>query len=387
MSDINQILANIRPLTTAKWDAAIEYARNVTLQGNHEPNREMFKPKPNKYPRWVTMPLLLGLVVILFAAWWVSAGKQILVVDDFLAPLLASDTRGRISQMWANISIIATLLLGEVGTLTFSLIAAIFPGERIGNSRVYLNELIFRIAATISAGIALISNITLTALHTEELRGQIVFAWTFTIVTPLAVLVVGYALERMMLGSLESKAEALDHYNIAYAHYLAIADDPTKSPLYIDHLRRAVLDQLRSISAANKAQIDAAIDATPSIRRMLFERERRRQSWEIEVESLPTGLQVNVGTPAVLEDVAASLKAISERVPLSQDTGRVQNKPNSKVDQAVQYLLANPADMVLAVRDLEAKTGINKNWWGEAKLIAQRMQDTKAMPPVNADQS
>ncbi|MCC7451683.1 MAG: hypothetical protein IT324_30020 [Anaerolineae bacterium] len=282
-------LDDITPLDAVRWERARKLAGQSIQAATPKPDQAHYiRQSFNRFPRWVTVSMLTVLGVIGIAAFWLSAGKQIAATDLVLMPIVR-DYNARLSTGWADFAILLTLLLGELGTILFSTASGIFPGQpaAIGRFRIRLAALAFRTAALMCAGFALLANITITALHTEDIARLPLFGWFLAVAPPIVVLFIGLFAERLLLMSLEARATAKQ----AYAEWERIQRNPESHPNFKRIWHMQVLDQLMKVSAVNRRKIEALVAEQPEMRVELVRREFIRHEWadfEIEVPTHPT---------------------------------------------------------------------------------------------------
>jgi hypothetical protein len=278
------ILSTITPLSYDRWNRAKDNTINIIKTMNPEPNPKDYinRSKISKYPGWFTFGFTVMLMIVAIGAFWVSAGKQIAATDLTLNPI-AKDFSSKLSSTWADIGIIMTLLLGEIGTILFSAASAIYPSKDVyfivrGN-KVHPIMLFFRLGSFLSAGFALVGNVTITMVHKDNNAGIDVFKWFLTIGAPVIVLFIGLLLERQLLAYFEDRAIAQELFNKNHAVWELAHTDTENHPSYKKFLFTQILAQLKQLSKANREKIEIAENNDPMIRIALIQREIARNDW------------------------------------------------------------------------------------------------------------
>ncbi len=232
-----------------------------------------------------------------------------------LKPILR-DYSDRLSSGWADLAIVQALLLGELGAILFSLAAGIFQGApfHVGRFCIRPTKWIFRAAAVICAGFALLANITITALHTQDLASLPVYGWFMAVVPPVVVLFVGLFIEHLLLTFLEARTSAKEAYDRAYDEWNRIQREPESHPEFRAIWNQEILDQLRKVSRVNRDKTEAA----PELRADLVRREFQRHEWASFAVELPEP------RPTMLPAAAVSLYPLPSEISTSSPNGSLQ---------------------------------------------------------------
>lgn len=283
-------LDDITGLDATRWKRARKQAQQTVISTVQKPDKRLFTGRAfGRFPAWVTAIMLIVLGVIAIAAFWISAGKQIAATDLVLMPVVHDYQR--LSAGWADVSILLNLLLGELGTILFSLAAGIFQGDpiRLGRLRFRPLALAFRLAAVVCACFAILANVTITALHAGAYANVAVFGWFMTFAPPVVVLWVGLFFERLLLATLEARTAARDAFNRDYDQYETVQRNPEAPPDFRRTWHLQIYDQLLRISPANRRKIEALVAENPVIRVELIKREFTRHEWaDFTIETPPS---------------------------------------------------------------------------------------------------
>ena len=111
-------------LTTARYESTKEAARKIIVGKLHEPQWSSYKGRAlSNLPNWIVYAVIVLLMIVAGASFWISAGKEIAAVALVLEPIGA--TYDHLSPLWSNVSVIAALALGEAGTILFMLAASV----------------------------------------------------------------------------------------------------------------------------------------------------------------------------------------------------------------------------------------------------------------------
>jgi hypothetical protein len=222
-------------LTLAQWQKAELSARQAVKSSLQPPQIETYiDAHVSRYPRKLVAGVVLMLALVILGAFIISAGKQLISYDSILGHL-AEHTR--LSPLWVAVSLIAGVLLSEVGAVLFSLAGAIF-GE--GPHRK-----VFRAFAFMCGFLAILANVAVTASYDYGSPVMTVLAWFMTFFVPSIVLVGALVGERLILEQLDKRSSATVDYEIARREYAAYISIPEKHPDYASYLRRYWLETYR----------------------------------------------------------------------------------------------------------------------------------------------
>ena len=203
-SNALQTTPDVSYLTYPAWAKVKEGALDALRHDLSEPTLDQFmQARISRYPTPLVIGAIVAMVLIASFAFIISAGKELVVADRVLSSI---PEQYGVALWWQHLAMIAILLLGEIGALSFALASSLFAQQ----SAVQVG---LRIASVVSACLALLGNITLTALDPHP--GEIVFAWTITLFPPLTVLAVGLVGERMLLEYLIGREQAISDYQAA----------------------------------------------------------------------------------------------------------------------------------------------------------------------------
>ena len=225
------------PLTRSQWLACEDKARSAVIASIPKPEKAQFEVEHfAAYPRWLTIALTIGLLVVAVGALYVSAGKQLAAGDIVLKSVLTHTDR--VNEFWVSTGLIVLVVMGEIGALTFGLSAGLLAQTRTAKR-------VFRAFMVMSAAIALLANISMTASYPQN--EVIVFQWFITILAPSLVLGVGFVFENLLMQELEKRAARIRAFNDAVQFYHAVLRDPkTAMPeRYQSELVYAVGEALR----------------------------------------------------------------------------------------------------------------------------------------------
>jgi hypothetical protein len=222
-------------MTLSQWQTCENKARQTVLSSLQPPKIQTFEARQvSQYPKWLVSGVIGALGVVLLGAFVISAGKQLVSYDSILSHLATST---RLSALWVTVGLIAGVLLSEVGALVFSIAAAIF-GQGT-------HQKAFRISAFVSAGIAILGNVAVTASYQYDGLFMTALAWVLTFAAPGIVLVVALAGERLILNQLEHRSAAIADYKIACQQHENWQAQPESHPDYPLALRRFWLETYR----------------------------------------------------------------------------------------------------------------------------------------------
>jgi len=233
----NATLVTPPPLTRSQWLDCEDKARSAVIASIPKPEKAQFEVENfAAYPRWLTLALTIGLLIVAAGALYVSAGKQLAAGDIVLKSVLTHTDR--VNEFWVSTGLIVLVVMGEIGALTFGLSAGLLAQTRTAKR-------VFRAFMVMSAAIALLANISMTASYPQN--EVIVFQWFITILAPSLVLGVGFVFENLLMQELEKRAARIKAFNDAVQFYHAVLRDP-KTALperYQNELVYAVGEALR----------------------------------------------------------------------------------------------------------------------------------------------
>jgi hypothetical protein len=216
-------------LTEAAYLAAVQKAETAIRDRVQAPTMDRYtKASTSAYPRWFMGGIIAALLAVLTFSFVISAGKQAAAMG-----LLVDHLPGKfnhLSDLWAGTSIVAMLLLSELGAVLFLVAGGTLAHtanlSQIGRWQVNVTRWIFTCFAVSCAGYAILSNITIAAL--DPVPSAAVLEWAISIGVPLIVLGLGVMLERMVIDLLKASAKQKVAYNMAVSDYEAVQADPTK---------------------------------------------------------------------------------------------------------------------------------------------------------------
>lgn len=218
-------------MTLAQWQKAEVSAKQAVVNSLRPPQIENYiNDRVSRYPRWLTWGAIGVVFIIGLGAFIISAGKQIVAYDTILSHLA---TYSRLSPLWVSVSLMAGILLSEVGAFGFSLASAVF------NSRL------LRGAAIASAMLAMLANIAVTSSYDYGSAIMTVLAWFMTLFVPAVVLVGAYVGERLILEQLDKRNAAMVDYEVARRQHTTLISYPEQHPEFAGHLRRYWLETYR----------------------------------------------------------------------------------------------------------------------------------------------
>lgn len=222
-------------MSLSQWQAAERKAGEDVCRAVHPPQERDFTAASfSKYPRWLSTGMGIVLILVASGAFWISAGKQIVASDMAMGYLTDSS---RLSASYVSIAIVCGLLFGELGTFLFGLASAIYDGQAV--------KMVFRVAALVCAAFAVISNVTVTALHVHQQQDIAAYVWFITVAAPVLVLALSLALERQVLAVLDERAKAATEFEIARRAFDGWRLNPASHPDYQRYLCLRVMEVYR----------------------------------------------------------------------------------------------------------------------------------------------
>lgn len=230
---MDNILNSIPHLNSNRWEKTIVKAKQQVVNSLTKPRLEDYvKESFNTASRLQNRVIIGALVVVAIAAFWLSAGKQISATATLLEPV-AGDS-AHLSRGWSDIGVIASLALGEVGTILFSAACSWLSEDKF-------KVIIFRVFSIICAMFAILANITITMKYGE---GSTLYGWFLTLAPPLTVIAIGLMIESLLMRSVRSRAEAQHAYDTAMKDYDYYCERPEMHPTYNRRWYEGIFDEM-----------------------------------------------------------------------------------------------------------------------------------------------
>lgn len=326
-------LENIRHLTNIQWEKALAKAKEVI--GNRqisEPNRADFFQRESDYPPLLVNTVLVLLALVAAAAFFISAGKQVVAFDVISDPLHVRYS-GRISQSYIDVIVIAALLLSEAGVILFGLASNIFTADR---SRQRILRA-FQVACMV---IALSANISVTA---QNLAADMpVFDWLVTFLAPIIVIGVGLVIEQLAHRWIIQRVRAVSDYNTALMDYKQVSAHPEKHPEWGAVWGAEILDALIRASASNRLLIEELIAIDPTCRREIVTREWARHQWSFDPEQLSKSPQVAAQLPVSGQPQLPPSTSGQQLPPVGAGLPNLPPRPKVKLEKTIAALNDHP---------------------------------------------
>jgi hypothetical protein len=361
-----QIIESIPHLSAERWQKARQRAIETVRASVPEPDPAHYISQRgiSTFPAWFTRSLIALLVIVAGAAFWMSAGKQVMAAGLLITPLSASP---RLSSFWGDTAIVLSLAFGELGAILFQVAASVFEGRS--------RRLAFRTFAVLCAALAVIANVSITATH--QVGEVAVFEWFMTVLPPVAVLGIGMLIEGLVMHSLKARAEQRSAYQAAMVAYRQAQADPEKHPDFGRTWAKAIFDEM----CRYKRDRDLIMPLVEQDHTLMFQLVQREYAEHMAWETFdPTAGKLETGK---LESSLSNGKLESGNYQLTtgnpvsggQSGNLLSNgsgKPVSKLDRIVTHLLENPADQALSNRALAEKLGdVSHVLAGQAKQVVR----------------
>jgi hypothetical protein len=357
-------LDDILGLSPERFEKAREEAENLIRKSTPQPDQAAYRARDfAKHPPAVTAGALVALAFVAVAMFWISAGKALVAGDMVLRGMV--EDYGRLTPVWLDMALGAFLASGEVGSMIF-LAGPVLLGAKGTAKRI------FTVTAIACACGALISNVSVTALHPEDIAAVPVFGWFMAVMPPLVVLSVGLFLEYMLIVALEGRAKAREAYNEAVERWEQAQRDVTQHPDYDARLAAAILEQVARISPANKRRLAEAVEADPGVRQSIVDREflKHMWAWSIALPSVQSGVQRPVehveqkALPAPIQPI--------EHVEQSPPEPPRPEPLTPALSKAIAWLEADPARLSMSIREQASGAGVSIGTMATARARATR---------------
>jgi len=356
----NELISQLVPLTTARWETARTRAEELVRGRIKAPLKAQFTVTDSEYPQSLIVAVLALMVIVAMAAFYISAGKEIMAGDMISAILATASVR--ISPAYVSGVLVAILLLGECGALLFGLAARIFGQRRI--------VLVFlRVCQGGCVLIAMMSNATVTLAY--PVVAAMVFDWFITLAAPALVIGIGLIIEELIASWLLVRQQAIDNYNRAMANWRQAVDDPAKHPDFNRIWGESILEQLIGASKHNRETIPALIDETPQIRAVIVSREYQRHQWGFDPS---TAIDVSAQFQSFMHvSVNRPQTAINSVNNVSGVSGNTK-QPSPSEQLAIDWLMANPDKISEPNRTVAIEAGMSPTIIYRAQRIIKARQ-------------
>lgn len=277
----NLSIEQIPHLSSTRYERAISKAKQQVVNSLSEPVRKHYdKEVGGVMSHGVQRLMIIGLCIVAFAAFWISAGKQISATTMLFDPIAQNSEH--LSWVWVDLSIVFGLALGEIGTIIFSVACSMFSEHR---GKV----IVFRVFSVLCAALAILANITITALHDNS--GYVLWAWFLTLIPPLTVIGVGLLIESLVMRNMKAQQEAQREYDVDHREYEYYCKKPETHSTY---MRRWLLSLYEEICYGKeaKALVEAIVDGDERVKAVIVKREiEAHEYWEameVELTGRPT---------------------------------------------------------------------------------------------------
>lgn len=360
MNNDNEVFVNtqtpgIRHLTPKQWEATRVSARAIILSRLKEPTWAEFAPVAEQGSPSTKYVVYALLFIVAFAAFLISAGKQVAAFSLIVTPLLEKYP-DRISPAYVTVVIVAALTLAEFGVILFGYAAKVISQDRT-------SEYTLRVFQGLCVIIALGGNITVTALNIVP--DAAVFEWIVAITAPLIVMGVGVIVEQSALRGQEHYAAARTAFDMATEKYRAARAEPETDPAWLETWGKEILEGLKRIPG-QRVVIESIEESDPAARGRLASIEYNRQAWIFQPVVIETSQSVS---PKSLTRGETAKRLVSPSQSISGDTSETGEMRQGEMPrQTAKRLLAEQPDlMAISLSDLVTSHGLNRSAWARAK--------------------
>ncbi len=279
-------------LTNTRYASAVERAKQSVKDRLQPPRFEQFKSGAvSEYPRWFFVATLAALFAVLLFSFVISAGKQAAAAGMLFDHLPSKF--GRLSEVWATLSVTFMLLLSELGAVLFLVgagtLATAAPKSNLAGRQVNLTAWLFRLFAVLCAGYAIIANATITVL--DPVPQAAFLQWAVSIGVPAIVLGLGVMLERLLIDAMRTRNEQFTRYKRALLDYEAVQTDPSKHAEYPAAFASELWSEMIRYKQVRET-LETLVSADPQNRRRILATEYQAQrniadvQWEVS-EPIP----------------------------------------------------------------------------------------------------
>ena len=265
--------AAIVPLTAKRWEDSRTNAERLIGQRLTAPSRSTYKALDSQYP-----PRLIGIVVVMLlivalAALYISAGKEIAVVDTVMRDLVSYYPR--LTAAYIEVAIIGVLLLAELGALLFGLASRVLASRRVHGQLMRA----FQLACVT---VAIVGNMTITLSH--PVVEAIVFDWVLTLGAPLLVIGIGAIIEELLATWLLARQQAIRDFNQALNVYQSAMADPESHPDFFRLWGECIFEQILKQSGHNRDALPPLLESDPGLKLVVVSMEWARHDWQFTAD-------------------------------------------------------------------------------------------------------
>lgn len=347
---------DIRHLTPRQWEDSRQRARAVILLRIKEPVWSDFAPAAEQGSPTTKYVVYALLFIVAFAAFLISAGKQVAAFSLIMSPLLEKYP-DRISPAYVTVVIVAALTLAEFGVILFGYAAKVISQDKA-------SEYTLRFFQALCVIIALGGNITVTALNIVTEAAA--FEWAVALTAPLIVMGVGVIVEQSSLRGQERHTSARIAFDAATEKYRAARTEPESDGQWLETWGKEILEGLKRISTNQRASIEAMEAFDPAVRGRLASAEYQRQSWvfqpvTIELSANGSRRSLNSGSRAPVPVQAAPEQSSEQGEHVQVGIGETARQA------AIRKLTESPQLMDISRTQLTATYGLNQSAWQRAK--------------------
>lgn len=266
-------ISHVPGLTSQRFEQARRAAQESIRQSVPKPVEQTYHRAGSGIPQGVVYAAIAMLLIVAFAAFVISAQKQIVATADILYKMAAE--HDQLTPFLAGAGVIAGLALGELGTILFSIAASVLRGEPYTVRRVtfYPTALIFRL---FSVGCALFAILANASIHT----GEGAFAVYFTYIPPITVIAIGLVVEALVMDTVKTRASQRQRFLAAFAEWELYQNEPERHKTFKSVWARAIYDELGRFKK-DRVLIDPLVEKDKQVMALLVQREyQTHMVWE-----------------------------------------------------------------------------------------------------------
>jgi hypothetical protein len=297
------MINSIVPLTTQRWENARAQAERTIRERLQEPTRRQFRAGDSEYPPALIVAVIVLMIVVAVAAFYLSALKEVTVTDITLTTLV--NNFQKLTDRNVVIGTLAVLALSEAGSLLFGFASRVISKQ----ARV---RMLLRAFQALCVLVAVIANVSITMAHPAP--AVAVFDWLITVGAPLLVIGIGLILEELSADWLAANVVSVLAFNSAVKQYQTESAQPDRHSDFYAVWGQAILDQLIQQSKHNREIIPALIEVDPRVRQMIVYRQFERFNWTFDKDTKPEALPAGVSVLPMFPDTEVPIKKHSAEI-------------------------------------------------------------------------
>jgi hypothetical protein len=295
-------IESIIPLTTIKWENARMKAEKIVKSRIAEPQRSAYRNVESKWPRQLVISVGGMILMVMFAAFYVSAIREIEIANAVLHDAVAT---------------ISILAMAEIGALLFGLATRVLES----------NKRMLRAFQLVCIMIALTANVTVAV--SKPIPDALVFDWLITLAAPMLVLGIGLIIEGMLTDWILNRQQTIARFEADYRAYEQMIANISSHPEFNSVWAQTILDELIAASKNNREVITELVEADPEVRANIVYTQWKRHQWSFDPTQTP---ELMSAKPGNLLEISAKLElSKQEAIEILRSNNSLLSEKGSKL--------------------------------------------------------